>query len=131
MDNRIFNVNGSGKDLLLMALRVAFMQEGHEATARSWVINREHGLGLCWARDHTGGTPFFTPISAGDALPMVWNWLEADDDAKAMKCEGTDADADHDGHNARGWRVHFGDAEGAASSYAICFVRPAFMWHGK
>ena len=51
MDNRQFNVNGKGKDMLLRVLELACIQEGFEnnpAKIRSWKVTPEHGMILYW-----------------------------------------------------------------------------------
>lgn len=128
MDNRIFNVNGNAQELLSDALQLAFLQAGHDFKAKAFKVDKKKGLILLWSDE---GTKFPVPLDAHAVLPIVTAWLEGDE-AKTIECEGWDADADHDGNNERGWRVyvedwgHVGDC-----SYAICAVKPAYMWFGK
>lgn len=130
MDNRVFNVNGRGDSMLLDTLKLAFAQEGTKTTCESWVFNKDKGLILCWHADE-GHMKLPSPLTAEACLPMVLAWLTSSD-IKQMSYEGWDRDEDHDGSNSMGWRVycedwgHVGDEH-----YAICAVRPAFLWHGK
>jgi hypothetical protein len=131
-DNRVFNVNGTGKAGLLAALELAFSQEGAGKKAKGFVNSPEKGLVLCWWCDGQSG-PFPLPatLDAAGVLPMVLSYLESDE-AKLVPCEGWDANADHDGSNSEGWRVYVEDwGHVGGNSYAICAIRRAFVWHGK
>ena len=75
MDNRVFNVNGSGSEALLRALELVFDQEGGNTSAKSFVESRAKGLVLIWCKgegehDLPGG------LTAKQCLPLVENWLE-------------------------------------------------------
>lgn len=132
MDNRVFNVNGSGTDLLLAALKLAFAQEGYgERSATAWVETEDCGLILCWVDDDKLNT-FPAPLSAEQCLPLVEQWLEGDF-AETVKPSKWCGNADHDGSNSRGWQVYVDDwgHVGIAGYRAICGIKPAFMWHGK
>ncbi|MEN6303190.1 MAG: hypothetical protein ABFD96_10730 [Armatimonadia bacterium] len=127
-DNRVFNVNGGSRDMLLATLKLAFAQAGFNA--RAWVQDDAKGmLLLWWPGDRVQALP--GSLSAEGVLPLVEAYLESDA-AKRVECEGWDADADHDGHNSGGWRVYVEDW-GRVGGYSsvICAIRPAFMWHGK
>ena len=132
MDNRIFNVNGrldrGGEQLLLKTLELAFEISGHKAAA--WRVSLDHGLILDWCDNATGSNRFPSPVTATQVMPMVASWLHSDE-AKQVKCEDWDADADHDGHNGPGWRVYCGDRDHVQGWQAIVAVKPAFMWYGK
>lgn len=129
MDNHIFNVNGrldrGGERLLQKALELAFEITGRKAVA--WRVSMEHGLILNWSDSANGAVPLPCESTALEVMPMVLAWLRSDE-AKNVKCVGLDANADHDGHNGPGWRVHYGDGVGRE---AIVAVKPAFMWYGK
>lgn len=130
MDNRIFNVNGSGSDMLLKALELVFLQEGDHARCHAWVESKTHGLILLWT-DAEESNRLPAPLTASECLPLIERWLQSDF-AKEVQLSDFCQDDDHDGHNSEGWQVyceawgHVGD-----NHYAICGIKPAFMWHGK
>lgn len=133
MDNRIFNVNGSGKGMLLDTLKLAFLQEGDRTTAKGYSISKKHGMILYWAERNgkEGYIPFPTKMDASTILEFIWTWLNSDE-AKEITCVGDDADHNHDGHNSLGWRVFcegWGHVDGKHGT--IVAVKPAYMWHGK
>ncbi len=138
MDNRIFNVNGESPTMLRDALKLVFAQEGDRTRAAAWVFSQEHGMILLWVIPSTGDylrphpcTPFPTPLTAEQVEPLVSLWLKSEQ-AKTVKCEKWDADADHDGSNGLGWRVYCGDwGHVGNESYGICAIKPAWMWYGK
>ena len=54
MDNRQFNVNGEGQEMLLRALELVCIQEGtfeQPAKIRSWKVTPEYGMVLYWNED--------------------------------------------------------------------------------
>jgi hypothetical protein len=128
--NRKFNVNGSGESMLLATLALVFEQKGLGARAYKFT---ESGLVLYWGvADGTVALPKAADgLSAAQCLPFVVAWLQGDH-AKGVVCEGWDADYDHEGWNIVGWRVFCGDwGHVEQSPYAICAIRPAFLWLGK
>ena len=84
MDNRIFNVNGSGLEMLTQALELAFLQEDIEA--RGYTIDPAKGLILVQYLSNGEKTEhsFMTPLDAKAVTPLVFAWLESDD-AKKIK----------------------------------------------
>ena len=131
MDNRIFNVNGSGSEMLRKALELAFMQEGDNTTCTAWRETKEHGLILLWAKASDNANPLPAPLSASQCVDVVETWLQGDF-AQTVELSDFCEDHDHDGSNSDGWQVycedwgHVGDEH-----YAICAIKPAFMWNGK
>lgn len=138
MDNRIFNVNGKSDEMLLLALQLAFLQEGEKTLARAWSFCKDHGLILHWwynetwaDRDINSIIRFPGNLTAIECLPFISSWLKGED-AEKVATTGWDADSDHDGHNSLGWRVYCGDwGHVNGHSNAICAIKPAYMWHGK
>lgn len=134
MDNRQFNVNGEGQDMLLRALELACMQEGHAgcpAKIRSWKVIPEFGMVLYWTEKEGNPLPG-SGATAAEFLPMLWAWLNDPEEAKQVKLTQWDVDADHDGSNGSGWRVYVEDwGHVGHNSYAICAVKPVFLWFGK
>ena len=62
---------------------------------------------------------------------MASSWLKGEF-AKTVILDDWDADMNHDGSNSRGWRVYVGDwGHVGDEMYAICAVKPVFLWHGK
>jgi hypothetical protein len=137
MDNRIFNINGRGKEMLLATLDLAFNQCGRKMAARAYIIDPKKGMVLLWHADK-GSQSFPVPLSANAATEMVWEWLQSNPD---IECKDWDEDFDHNGHNTEGWRVfceNWGHVSLApsysasdATRYAIVAIKPAYMWMGK
>ena len=128
MDNRIFNVNGSGDSMLLKTLQLVFEQ--CDSTCKAWTFSKNHGLILLWYKEQDVNT-FPTPLNAEQCLPFVVAWLN-DDEAKTVKLTGWDEHADHDGSNGVGWRVYcedWGHVDNISS--AICAIKPVVLWYGK
>lgn len=133
MDNRIFNVNGEGDDMLLRTLELVFEQESDNCTCKGWISSPTHGLILLWhAEEYQKGVHMLpAPMKVKDILPIVVTWLKSDE-AKKIKLKDWDRDADHDGSNGPGWRVYCEDWGHVDNNfYAICAITPAFMWYGK
>lgn len=129
MDNRIFNVNGRGDDMLLGVLTLAFLQAGERTLCRAWVFSVEHGLILL--ESISEGIRLPAPVGVNGARGFVCDWLESEQ-AQSVNLTGWDANADHDGSNSPGWRVYVEDWGKVANHHsAICAVKPAFLWHGK
>jgi len=128
-DNRLFNVNGKGIELLTKTLELAFLQADFGSCA-SWEESKEHGLILSWSPSGAKNK-FPAELSAEEITPIVINWLNSDF-AKEVELSDWCGDADHDGNNGSGWQVyvenwgHVGD-----SHYAICAIKLAFLWYGK
>lgn len=128
MDNRVFNINGEGPDMLKRVLALAFEQSGNSKCPAYETTDK--GLVLLWCKTDRS-IPFPAPLDADQASLVVWSWLESDD-AKSIKLSGWDIDYDHDGDNEPGWRVFCEDWGHVGSShYSIVAITPAFMWHGK
>lgn len=129
MDNRIFNVNGKTKEMLLDTLKLVFQQESGFG-CKAWKFSKEKGLILCWCEDEESNK-LMTSLGAEECLPFVWEWLKGEG-AKTVECVDWDADADHDGDNERGWRVYCEDWGSVGNeSYAICAIKPVYLWYGK
>ena len=130
MDNRVFNVNGRGDEMLLDVLRLVFKQAGQNTRCAAWIQAKEHGLILLWHKtENSHGFP--TPLKPESCLKFVSEWL-ASDQVKQVARVGWDADYDGDASNADGWRVYCEDwGHVADNHYAICAITPAAMWLGK
>ena len=130
MDNRQFNVNGSGDELLLATLKLAFAQSNK--TASGWRFDQKFGLILCWY-EGDGVSKFpIDQMSAEDVFPMVSRWLKSDEAATVEHTVSWDKDCKHDGHNSIGWRVYCGNwGHVGGRPDAICAIKPAYLWHGK
>ena len=128
MDNRIFNVNGRTKNRLQKTIDLIIDDwQG----VKGWEIT-EKGLVLKWHSEENKGNKFPVPLKSDTIVDIVWDWLNSEEGRKFETIGDWDHDADHDGHNERGWRVycedwgHVGD-----DHYAICAVVPAYIWYGK
>lgn len=131
MDNRIFNVNGQGRDMLKKTLELAFLQQGDNTTCKGWRQTKDHGLILLWSDSREKANPLPAPMTADECVPMIEKWLETDF-AKSVSLSRFCEDSDHDGSNSEGWQVYCEDwGHVDHDCYAICAIKPAFMWHGK
>lgn len=139
MDNRVFNVNGSGQETLAKVLELAFAQEGRNIKAKYFVVDKKKGLILLWYIHDSwekNVSKFLTPLTAKAVTPVVMEWLRSDA-AKDIELGDWDSDADHDGSNSEGWRVycerwgHIKGEDGLSYNGSIVAITPAFMWHGK
>ena len=139
MDNRVFNVNGSGQETLAKVLELAFSQEGQNTKAEYFVVDKKKGLILLWYVNDTWRkkvSKFLTPLTAKAVTPMIAEWLQSDE-AKTIELDHWDENADHDGSNSKGWRVycerwgHIEGEDGLSYDGSIVAITPAFMWHGK
>jgi hypothetical protein len=133
MDNRVFDVNGCDDESLLVALILAFKQQSTKATAKGWIKSPTHGLILLW-HTNDAATAFPNPMTADECLPIVKSYLKHVECTDEL-CSGWDADfskADNDVSTELGWRVYcedWGHVNG--NCYAICAIKPSFMWYGK
>ena len=132
VSNRVFNINGQGLEMLAAILELAFHHAGCDHVT-GWAIDEEHGLVLYAQFGAKEATLFPIPLTASEVLLTTWAWLNDDDTWAKVKLEGWDADADHDGHNTRGFRVYCGDWGhiGELSTRGFIAIKPAYMWHGK
>jgi len=84
MDNRQFNVNGEGQEMLLRALELACIQQGsldQPAKIRSWEVSLDHGMVLYWT-DTDGNRLPGDGATAAEFLPMLWSWLNNSEEVK-------------------------------------------------
>lgn len=131
MDNRLFNVNGRGDDMLLKALELAFLQFSDKCTVSAWEQSKQHGLILCWTNKVHNVIPTPGDLTAKQVFPIVKAWLSSDF-AKTVELSDWCDDHDHDGHNSTGWQVYCSDWGHVGNQhYSICAVKPAYLWHGK
>lgn len=128
MDNRQFCVNGSGKELLAACLNLAFRTKWDRTKAVGYMITKKHGMILLWA-EKDGMNPFPCKLDATSCLGVIWEWLESNPE---VDYESWDADADHDGHNSKGWKVYcedWGHVNGMWEAFIA--IKPVCLWHGK
>ena len=128
-DNRQFNVTGKDDTFLLQALQLVFKQDNHQCVA--WKQTKENGLILLWYEEEkTNILP--SSLNADGVLPMVVAWLKSDFAKKVETKNAWDKNCDHDGSDAKGWRVYcedWGHVGGLHS--AICGIVPIVLWYGK
>lgn len=131
MDNRIFNVNGRGVDMLKKALELAFMQEGQNTTCKAWKQTEKHGLILLWTDSVEGASDLPAGLDPSECALLVDKWLKSDF-AKTVELSDFCDDQDHDGDNDKGWQVYCEDWGHVDNEhYAICAIKPAYLWMGK
>lgn len=148
MDNRIFSVNGSGLAMLTAALDLVRMQEGNHTKFKGYVKHKTAGLILLWHTDGEGAVPFMSPPSPGELARQIIEMFEKIEDESNKEETWFNIEAlrngqikhsrwekdytDGDVSTSLGWRVYCEDWGHVANNhYAICAVRPAYMWHGK
>lgn len=130
-DNRVFNINGLSKEMLLKTLELAFSQEGASTKANCYKIDPDRGMILYWY-EQPGTIPFPTNMKPEEILDIVWAWLKSEPEVSTTYDADWDYDADHDGHNGRGWRVYCeGWGKVQDNSAAICAIKPVYLWYGK
>lgn len=140
MDNRIFNVNGSGKKKLLLALSL-LMDDWAIATISHFSISKEKGFILhSWKTENT--RPFLNlmgdpqPLDLPDLVDVLDKWLKSPE-ALETKMEGWDEDIDCDGSTELGWRVyvedwgHIKNSEHTIDHSTIAAIKPVYLWYGK
>lgn len=131
MDNRVFNVNGSGDEMLLKALELVFLQDSENCKCTGWFETKENGLVLCWSSSSKNINPIPGKMTAKDCIPFVKSWLDSEFSAEVNLSDWC-GNCDHDGHNSIGWQVYCEDWGHVANEFsAICGIKPAYMWHGK
>lgn len=135
-DNRIFNVNGAKDEHLEMAINLAFRLDSYNAdgaTAKGYVVLPNKGLVFLWNIDTTkDAIAFPEPIYAAEAYAFAKTWLKGREAKLIELNERWEGDCDHDGDNSLGWRVYVEDWGHVGSNhYAICAVKPCYLWHGK
>lgn len=144
MDNRVFNVNGRGKDMLIETIRLALWQEhgcygdSHMPTdlaAKGYMISDVHGLILLWhvSQNDSAQVQFLVPHTPEMLGELAYEWLHG---AQAKNClphlTGWDADCDHDGSNVMGWRAYCEDwGHVDHINAAVIAIKPSFLWYGK
>jgi len=134
-DNRLFNVNGKSKKLLKSAIKLAFKLESHNengATAQGYVVDSKKGILLLWHADGIkGAVNFEKPKGYRESCDFIIDWLKTPE-AQSIELNDWEADIDHDGSSDLGWRVYLEDWGHVGNNhYAICAVKPCYIWYGK
>lgn len=133
-DNRLFNVNGENAKTLKLAIKLAFMEDSYSEkgnAAKAYLIHPLKGLIFLWTDNVEGAIAFDEPLYYKKAFKFATQWLESDK-ADSIHLEDNEQDIDHDGFNSLGWRVYFdGLLPEVNPFYAICAVKPCYLWHGK
>jgi hypothetical protein len=125
VDNRVFNINGHGNELLEKVLELAFHGDFSTYKCESWQQTKEDGLILYRSSGERNYNHLPAPLSAKECLPMVVAWLDGAF-AKTVVPDHRCRKIDFDGSLKVGWEVHLD------SNYlVICAIRPAFLWYGK
>ena len=131
MDNKLFNVNGEGDEMLTKAIELAFLQCDERTTCDAWIQSKEHGLILMkWKTEGSNELP--SSLTSKEVMPIVLSWLKGEFAKDVIKSEWCDY-CDHDGSNGDGWQVYTDDwgCVGEAAGATICAIKPAIMWYGK
>ncbi len=132
-DNRVFNINGQGKEMLSLVMQLAFHQAGRRE-ALGWMDNREKGLIFYGHQPSNPGQweRLPVPFDCAACTELAWAYLSSELAWKAIQLEGWDRNLEHDGSNDRGWRVYCEDwGKVGESDDAIIAVTPAYLWYGK
>jgi hypothetical protein len=140
MDNRIFRINGCGKQMLANVLELAIYQHGgcyefdrNNHKVKGWTFSQNHGLVLLWAPNENNPKhhKFIAPLGPQALAETAYDWL-ATEEAKTVTHGQWEDDCDHDGHNSQGWLVYcedWGHVDGDWRAFAA--VKPVYLWHGK
>ncbi|WCK57542.1 hypothetical protein PP175_26110 (plasmid) [Aneurinibacillus sp. Ricciae_BoGa-3] len=129
MDNQVFNVNGRDWDDLASVLKLAFKLSGKKA--RAFRIDKKKGLVLYWSENVTGSTALVAPMDGEQIFPTVKAFLMSEK-AEIIELDKWDKNLNHDGSNAKGWRVYTEDwGHVNEDHYAFLAITPAYMWYGK
>lgn len=126
-DNRKFDVNGRGPEMLKLALELVLNQTGMQV--RSWKKDLYKGLVLYWLEDMDDAQKFITPPSIDTLANMVWDWIRSDEQYD-IKLEKDEVEFPSDaGSNTRGWRVYYDRENGGF--YQVITIKPINLWHSK
>lgn len=127
MDNFQIDIRSRTKTHFDEAVRIAFdAAPGQKAT--HYKITKKHGFILYWhGEDIKGLTALPYEMTAGDAIPFIWGWLQ--------KVEYEDYEEpydDGDVENVKAFRI-FNEDWGHVDHdhYAFIAVKPAWAWLGK
>ena len=132
-DNRVLNVNGETKEELLLAITLAFTQDGRK-TAKAWKVEPDHGLVFYWW-ENKDAHPFPVPLDANGICEIAWQWLQSDEGKSVPSENKLDhwfKDLNHDGSNIKGWRAYTEDwGHVNRNTYAIVAIHRSYLWLGK
>jgi hypothetical protein len=139
MDNNIFRVNGEYKPdhiQLSLAVESVMRQKGYIPTnnmrVKGWSFDTTYGLILYWMEsDHPDYNSFPTKLGPDEVTGIIINWLESED-ADTVTLDPWCEDADHDGHNGKGFLLYVQEwGHVNQDSSAMFAVKPCYMWYGK
>lgn len=123
MDNPELRVNGEGRERLLKAMDLAF---GLHGACKGWCVI-DDTLILLWHLEKDDNT-FLAPITKPEEIvDTILNWLKM----QPPSAYSNDL-ADRDVDQSKGWLLfveQWGHVKGA--TYAICGIRPHYLWAGK
>lgn len=95
MDNRQFNVNGEGREMLQQALELVFEQQGERTTCVAYRVTPSHGMELYWyvpdglkpgvqydawrveLETKYPAQRLPTGMTAAQVVELVWAWLNS------------------------------------------------------
>lgn len=124
MDNFKIDIISDNRETLLMAMKIAFMNNG--GPTKGYVITDEYGLIFLRYPSSTKGMheiPFPFSMDAEMATEFALHWLR--------ECE-YGQEPDHDGHNKKGWRLYVKDWSMVGQYWnSICAVKPQWTMYGK
>jgi hypothetical protein len=121
-DNFHLDVCSDSQRHFQYALTMAF-DHAAGGKARFYRIDPEKGLILFWAEGAKDAVLLPYPMDCTAATEFVWNWL---------KTAGYGEQPDHDGDNARGFRV-YNESWGHVGNewQAFVAIRPEWQMYGK
>ena len=143
-DNKIFDINGHGTDMLINALWLAFKQG--EYTCVGYSQSTQYGLILYWKKPNTKLLEHvFLPktalisfcaldpaLDAIQCTSIVTAWLEVGTFADIVKLNKWEIKADINGTTSLGWRIYKDDWGNVGNeTSAICAVKKVWLWHGN
>jgi hypothetical protein len=146
MDNRIFDVNGSSKETLKLALD-CLLNEMY-SKVRGWYYSPEKGLILTWTNNtetHKKAKPFtdqfgepFEEVTIDELVEILYKWLDSDDAKKVPYGDWEGNLHDSDVSNSIGWRLyteswgHITNNDGhTMDHYSMAAFKRINCWYGK
>lgn len=126
MDNRVFNINGESKAQLLQTIILAL--DGAEV---DYYKITKKGFVIYWSNTDTKDVIKLPVSHTADMISeVIFKWL-LDSEPENFDISEWDSNANHDGHNGRGWRVYTEDWGQLGEWQTKVAVLPVWLWYGK
>jgi len=128
MDNRLFIVNGKGKDTLLETIKLAVKTAGYRQID-GFRIDEKKGFVLLW---HCNNGITIDEKTPEGVFSYVESYLESDAADYVEKKQWEQAYDSYDVTDQEGWVVYCEDwGHIGIDPYAIVAIKKAYLWYGK